>query len=118
MPIPRSSPIAIQARVKATEAIRSALALDKKGRKVSAPRSRSCPPRYNVHTFKVDWATRIVVLSTVGGEQRIPFVIPPYAAAMIGGAVAAADLIQRDDAWWLRIADDLPAPIRSNRTRW
>src|SRR6266508_1045048 len=42
----------IQARVKATEAIKSALALAKKGKRVSIPHSSSCPPRYNVHTFK------------------------------------------------------------------
>src|SRR4051794_40180029 len=47
------SDLHIQARVKATEALRSALALQKKGRKVSAPRSTACPPRYNVHTIRL-----------------------------------------------------------------
>ena len=100
----------VQARVKATEAIKSALALAKKGGEVSAPRSRSCPPRYNVHTFKVDWATGTVRLSTTGGRIAIPFTVPAYAAHMTGGKVCTADLIHRDGKWFLHIVVDLPAP--------
>lgn len=99
-----------QARVKATEAIRSAFALAKKGRKVSAPRSRSCPPRYNVHTFTVHWAAGTVRLSTTGGRITVPFAVPAYAAPMIGGRVCTADLIHRDGEWYLHIVVDLPAP--------
>jgi len=100
----------IQARVKATEAVKSALALAKKGRKVSAPRSRSCPPRYNVHTFKVDWARGVVRLSTTGGKQDVWFTVPAYAAPYVGGKVCTADLIHRDGKWYLHIVVDLPAP--------
>ena len=100
----------VQARVKATEAIKSALALAKKGRKVSAPRSRSCPPRYNVHTFKVDWARSVVRLSTTSGRIAIPFTVPAYAAHMTNGKVRTADLSHRDGKWFLHIVVDLPAP--------
>lgn len=100
----------VQARVKATEAVKSALALANKGRKVSAPRSRSCPPRYNVHTFKVDWAAGAVRLSTTGGRIAVPFTVPAYAAQMVGGRVCTADLIHRDGKWFLHIVVDLPAP--------
>jgi putative transposase len=48
------SDLHIQARVKATEAVKSALALQKNGRAVSAPVARACPPRYNVHTMRLD----------------------------------------------------------------
>jgi putative transposase len=100
----------VQARVKATEAIKSALALAKQGRNVSAPRSRSCPPRYNVHTFKVDWPASAVRLSTTGGRITIPFAVPAYAAHLIGGKVCTADLIHRDGKWFLHIVVALPAP--------
>jgi putative transposase len=83
----------IQARVKATEAITSALTRRKRGWRVSCPRSRSCPPRYNVHTFKVDWDRGEAVLSTTGGRQHIPFAVPAYAQKHAGGKVATADLI-------------------------
>lgn len=100
----------IQARVRATEAVKSALALAKKGRKVSAPHSRTCPPRYNLHTFKVDWDARSVRLSTTNGRIAVPFIIPAYAAHLVGGKVCAADLIGRDGEWWLHIVVELPAP--------
>lgn len=72
------SDLHIQARVKATEAIKSALALRRAVRKVSQPHSDACPPRYNLHTFRVDWQSRIVQMSLVGGRQAIHFHIPDY----------------------------------------
>jgi len=89
----------IQARVKATEAVKSALALAKQGRKVSARRSRSCPPRYNVHTFTVDWTAGSVRLSTTGGRIAVPFVVPAYAVPSVGAKTRTADLIHRDGRW-------------------
>lgn len=100
----------IQARMKATEAVKSVLSLAKKGRKVSAPHSQSCPPRYNVHTFKVVWEMGIVILSTTGGRQRIPFTVPPYCEKYRGAKTCTADLIARDGRWYLHIVVDIPAP--------
>lgn len=100
----------IQARIKATEAVKSALALVRKGRKVSAPHSASCPPRYNVHTFKVVWEMGIVLLSTTGGRQRIPFAVPAYCEQFRGAKTCTADLINRDGRWYLHTVVDIPAP--------
>jgi len=105
------SDLHIQARVKATEAIKSALTLKRKSRKISPPMADACPPRYNVHTFKVDWNTRRVRLSTAQGRMSLPFHVPEYATAYVGGKVATADLIQHDGAWRLHIVVDIPAPI-------
>src|SRR5215216_6947506 len=52
------SDLLVQARVKATEAVKSAFALRKAGRKTGTPVSDACPPRYNVHTYKVDWESQ------------------------------------------------------------
>lgn len=104
------SDLHIQARVKATEAVKSALALANKGRKVGCPASERCPPRYNTHTMAVDWPARTVRLSTVAGRQAISFHLPSYAARFDGAAVATADLIHRDGAWRLHIVVDLPPP--------
>ena len=104
------SDLHIQARVKATEAVKSALALAKKGKRVSLPQSTSCPPRYNVHTFKLDWDANIVRLSTVAGRMTVPFSVPDYAAKYIGGKTCTADLIQRGTHWWLHVVVDVPAP--------
>jgi len=99
-----------QARVKATESLKSAFALRRKGLKVSCPRSASCPPRLNKHTFKLDWSASSVRLSTTAGRMTIPFSVPPFAQKWAGGSPLIADLIKRDGRWWLHVAVDIPAP--------
>jgi IS605 OrfB family transposase len=105
------SDLHVQARVKATEAVKSALALLDAGRKVSMPQSVACPPRYNVHTYRVDWESRTVRLSLVGGRQTIRFHIPDYSAIYAGNPTDTADLIQRDGRWWLHVVVSVPAPL-------
>lgn len=104
------SDLHIQARVKATESVRSALALAKTGRKVSCPSSDSCPPRYNIHTFRVDWESRTIRLSTVSGRQTLRFRIAPHAEKHAGSEIDTADLICRDGRWFMHISVTLPEP--------
>lgn len=104
------SDLHIQARVKATEAVKSALTLKRQGRKVSAPHANRCPPRYNVHTYKVDWQAQQVRLSTTQGRMTIPFRVPDYALPYTGFPTATADLIPRDGEWWLHIVVEMPTP--------
>jgi IS605 OrfB family transposase len=104
------SDLVVQARVKATEALRSAFAQQRQGRVVSQPHSHACPPRYNQHTYRLDWESRTVRLSTTGGRHTIRFEIPDYSAKYAGGAVDTADLIERDGHWWLHVVVSVPAP--------
>src|SRR6266498_3527929 len=104
------SDLHIQARVKATEAVKSALALQKHGRTVSAPRSLACPPHYNVHTMRLDWSAGTVRLSTTSGRQSIPFRLPAYAQRYAGCEEDTADLICRDGVWWLHAVVTVPSP--------
>lgn len=104
------SNLTIQARVKATEAVSSALALKRKGRKVSQPKSLHCPVRYNLHTFRVNWSTGEVNLSSVAGRLVIPFQIPKYALKYAGFKTCTADLISRKGKFWLHVVVDIPAP--------
>ena len=99
-----------QARVKATEALRSVFALQKQERKVSQPRSDACPPRLNMHTFKLDWSASSVRLSTTKGRMTVPFSLPAFAVKWAGGKPLTADLIERNGRWWLHVAVDVPAP--------
>ena len=73
-----------QARVKAAEVLRSAFALQTCERKVSMPISDACPPRYNANTYRVDWESQTVRMSTTGGRQTIRFDVPDYNAAYAG----------------------------------
>jgi IS605 OrfB family transposase len=104
------SDLHVQARVKATEAVTSALALQKAGRKVSQPHSDACPPRYNMHTYRIDWESRTVRLSLIGGRQTIRFHVPDYGAKYAGYPTDTADLIERDGRWWLHVVVSVPAP--------
>ncbi len=105
------SDLHIQARVKATEAVKSALVLQKKGRRVSCPRATHCPPRYNLHTYRLDWDPRTVTLSTTAGRQTIPFHVPSYAAPYAGHPTATADLVQTRGHWYLHVVARVPAPV-------
>ncbi|MDP3063943.1 MAG: transposase [Chloroflexota bacterium] len=104
------SDLHIQARVKATEAVKSALALQRKGRKVSCPRSSACAPRFNLHTFKLDWGAGTVRLSTVQGRTTLPFTLPAYAARYEGLPVATADLVRHGEDFWLHVVVNVPKP--------
>lgn len=105
------SDLHIQARVKATEAIKSAFARRRHGRPVSCPHSKGCPPRYNHHTFAVDWEGHTIRLSTTAGRLTIPFRLPRYAERYAGAKVCTADLIQRHDgAFWVYLVVDIPSP--------
>jgi predicted transposase len=68
-----------QARVKAAEAVRSALALKRNGQRLGQPRSMVCPPRLNKNTYRLDWESWTVRLSTTSGRQTPRFAVPDYA---------------------------------------
>jgi len=100
----------IQARVKATETVKSALTRQKQGRRVSCPRSVHCPPRYNERTYRVDWAVQSVSLSTTAGRLHIPFQSPIYAAKYAGHPTVTADLVHKRGRWYLHVVVSVPAP--------
>jgi putative transposase len=104
------SDLHIQARVKATEALKSALALLKTGRKVSQPRADACPARYNLHTYRLDWESRTVRMSLIGGRQTIRFHIPDYSTKYAGYPTDTADLLELSGRWWLHVVVTVPAP--------
>ncbi len=52
------SDLIVQARTKATEAIKSAFTRKKAGRETSQPHSNLCSARYNLHTYKLNWQTQ------------------------------------------------------------
>jgi len=109
------SDLHIQARVKATEAVKSAFARCKQGRKTSCPHSAACPPRYNVHTFTLNWQASTVRLSTTAGRMTVPVHLPAVFAWATVGKVCTADLIHRDGRWFLHVVIDVEAPkVRPN----
>jgi putative transposase len=67
------------------------------------------PPRYNIHTYRVDWESQTVRMSLVGGRQTIRFSVPDYAAKYVGYPVDTADLLEQDREWWLHVVVSVPA---------
>jgi IS605 OrfB family transposase len=106
------SDLVIQARVKATEALKSAFVRQRAGHQGACPYSHACPPRYNVHTYTMSWDTGTVRLSTVAGRMTMPFTVPDYGTKYAGLPVDTADLIQHHDgSWWLHVVVTLEAPV-------
>ncbi len=125
------SDLLIQARVKATEALKSAFTWKQKhetsfARKVvkalkqgkpepvfkpiHCPQSRRCPVRYNEKTYTLNWQTQSIHLSTTRGKMSLWFTIPHFSARYAGKKVATADLILRKGKWWLHVVVDVPEP--------
>ncbi len=73
-------------------------------------RVRRLPAALHLHTYRVDWASQTVRMSTTNGRQTIRFAVPDYCAHYAGYPVATADLINRDEVWWLHVVVTVPAP--------
>lgn len=99
------------ARVRATEAVKSALDRRKKGRKTSTPRARLSPIRYDQRSYWVKWETMTCSLATTDGRVELPFVVPPHAAKYIGGKVCSADLCSRKGRYTLHVVVSIPDPV-------
>ncbi len=97
------SDLHVQARQKAAEAVKSAISLGKKGRKVGCPLSTLCPPRYNCNSFSVDWQKGLANLATTAGRQKIAFTVPAYALPLMGNRAATADLVYRQGRFTLHV---------------
>ncbi len=125
------SDLLIQARVKATEALKSAFtwkakheaAYPKKAAKalkrgkpipkfkpVKMPQSKLCPIRYNVHTYALNWTRQEVNLATTAGRIRLSFTVPEWSQRYAGNKIATADLIYRKGKFWLHVVVDVPEP--------
>ena len=97
------SDLHVQARQKASEAVKAAIAIVKKGRKTNGPQSTLCPPRYNVNSFSVDWQKGLANLATVAGRQKVVITVPAYASALIGNRIATADLLYHKGRFTLHV---------------
>jgi len=106
------SQLVISARMKATEALKSAFALHKKGKKVSAPRWERGMVRYDARSFRLEKDKGIVELATVAGRVKLPFTVHRQAQRWLDKATsfATADLLRRPSGWWLHLVVDIKPP--------
>jgi putative transposase len=102
--------VLIQARIKATEALKSAFDRKAKGRKVGQPQSKRSPIRYNERTYTLDWTSQTVSLSTIDGRIIVPFRVAPYSAKYQGYRATTADLCVRNGRYSLHVCVSVPEP--------
>ncbi len=126
------SDLLIQARVKATETLKSAFTWKAKHeakhlkkvekahklgkpelrfKPVKCPSSTACGPRYNVHTYALNWTKSVIRLSTTNGKQAISFTVPDYCQHYIGNPFATADLLLKKGKWYLHVVISIPEPV-------
>lgn len=119
------------ARVKAAEAVKSALTWQKKHaerylklvakakkrgkeppvfKPVKAPQSVCSPIRYDRRSFWIKWEGMTASLATVAGRLEVRFTIPKHALPYISGKVCSADLCFRKGRYFLHVVVSLPAP--------
>ena len=119
------------ARVKATEAVKSALtwkakkeqAYPKKVEKakkqgksipvfkpVSTPHSKIACIRYDQRSYWVKWDTLTCSLATVDGRIELPFTVPAHLKPYVGHKVCSADLGYRKGRYTLHIVVSIPEP--------
>lgn len=92
------------ARVKATESLKSAKALAKKGKKVGMPQSAFCAIRYDVRSYAISFDRLEVSILTLEGRLKLPFVVPVYFAQYTDWRPTSADLVRdRKGRWHLHV---------------
>ena len=106
------SQLVCAARVRATEAIKSALALRKKGKAVSCPVSQSSPVRYDARSYRMMLDRNAVSLATVEGRQVVEFGLYAYAIKRLTQAVGfdSADVFERGGVFHLHVVVTLAQP--------
>jgi len=104
--------LVISARMKATEALRSAFVLQRKGKRVSAPQAILGSVRYDARSYRVDLAKGIVSLATTEGRIVVPFYTHEQARKRISSAagVDTADLVRYESGWHLHIVLSIEKP--------
>ena len=120
------------ARVKAAEAVKSALTWQKKhaasypkraakatkqGRPlptfkpVRCPQSARASIRYDKNSYWVKWDRMTASLASVSGRLEIPLTVPHHARQYLGGKTRSADLCFHHGRYFLHIVVSLPSPV-------
>jgi len=106
------------ARVKATEALKSAFTLRKKGNEVSCPKKVSCPKgeqvpiRYDARSYRLRLNKSVASLASVNGRQEVTYRLYSHAAKAFAKATGfdSADLVYQKGKWHLHVVLTLPTP--------
>jgi IS605 OrfB family transposase len=100
------------ARVKATEALKSAKARIHKKEVVSCPQSKFCAIRYDARSYTVWFDRQELTLLTLNGRIKLSFQLAEYYQQYLTWSRTSADLIRdRKGRWWLHVVMEIAAPV-------
>ena len=100
------------ARVKATEALKSVRARQRKKEVVSCPQSKFCAIRYDARSYTVWFDRHELTLLTLNGRIKLPFQLAAYYKQYLSWTKTSADLIRdRKGRWWLHIVMETETPV-------
>jgi IS605 OrfB family transposase len=97
------SQLAVSARMKATEALKSVKARLKKRKKASCPQSKQIGIRYDARSFNVWWDRNEISFSTVEGRKKVQIEVPEYFKQYLTWKRCSADLFIRKGQVFLNI---------------
>ena len=97
------SQLAVSARMKATEALKSTQKRIKQKKKVSCPQSKQASIRYDARSYNVWLEKNEISLSTTEGRKRFKIDIPDYFKQYLSWRRCTADLFIRKDKVFLNI---------------
>ncbi|HEY9652511.1 MAG TPA: transposase [Coleofasciculaceae cyanobacterium] len=105
------SQLVCAARVRGTEALKSAKTLKKKGQIVSCPMSKYCPIRYDARSYTIWFDRQEVTILAIGGRIKLSFNMTEYYRQYLSWKNTSADLIRdRKGRWWLHIVMETNIP--------
>ncbi|HEY9782186.1 MAG TPA: transposase [Leptolyngbyaceae cyanobacterium] len=113
------SQLVCAARVKATEALKSANSLLKQKKNASCPKSKHCPIRYDARSYTVWFDRNEVTILALRGRIKLKFKLAEYYRQYLRWKNTSADLIRdRHKRWWLHIVmeTDSPTIVATNET--
>lgn len=111
------SQIVVSARMKATEALSSAIAREKKGLKAGQPRATRPILRYDARSMSLDLANDTVSLASVAGRLCLKLARHRQADRWLKRAVGfdTADLVERPSGLWLNLVLTVTPPLAQKR---
>ncbi|MGF1488628.1 MAG: RNA-guided endonuclease InsQ/TnpB family protein, partial [Prochloraceae cyanobacterium] len=110
------SQLVCSARVKASEALKSAFKLSKKkvkGKKtkVSCPTSKKCPIRYDSRSYTIKFNSNQLSFTTVNGRIKFNFELHEYYQQYLNWKNTSADLLKdRKGRWWFHVVMETETP--------
>lgn len=93
------SQLAVSARMKATETLKSI----KKKQKATCPRSKLCSIRYDARSYNIWFNRNEISLLTVNGRKKFLIIIPEYFKQYLNWRRTSADLFLRRNGIFLHI---------------